>query len=306
MIGWARRYRYLLIALLVIVAWVVVSAVRGGVPEVEVARAEYGSLTLPLAASGLVEARAADVGFKQTGRIVAVYVEEGERIEEGQLLARIFPAATLGVSGGDLGDVIQAPYDGAVVVIYQRAGAVVNPGAPVLRLVETGAEWVTVFAEPEDAARLRRGQKLTCRAGGYLSQPLPITVEEVGREAVPRPDLPASSRQVRVRCKPAGLGFPLPPGAEVDVDGEIPLLAHGLLLPANAVMHDGGENAVWVVQAGDTVQRRKVMIGPNNFDRIAITEGLKPGETVVVMGKENLQAGQRVRPKAMAAPEAQP
>jgi len=63
---------------------------------------------------------------------------------------------------------------------------------------------------------------------------------------------------------------------------------------------------VWVVQGDGTVQRRTVQIGPNNFDRIAITEGLKVGETVVVMGKENLRAGQRVRTKPMAPAEAQP
>ncbi|MCE5237491.1 efflux RND transporter periplasmic adaptor subunit [bacterium] len=306
MIRWAGRYRYLLLALALAMAWLVVSALRGHVPRVEVARAETGSLSLPLAASGLVEARAADLGFKRTGRLVDVYVEEGNRVERGQLLARILPAAAFGVTGGDLGDVIQAPYDGAVVVIYRRAGAVVNPGEAVLRVVETGAAWVTVFAEPEDAARLRRGQRLTCRAGGYLSQPFAMTVSEIGREAVPRPDLPASSRQVRVRCDPVEASFPLPPGAEVDVDGEILLLARGLLIPTNAVVHEGGEEAVWVVQADDTVQRRAVTIGPNNFDRIAIAGGLQSGETVVVTGKENLRAGQRVRPQAMASSEARP
>lgn len=301
-----RRYRYLLLAAVVAAALLVLNAVRGRLPQVEVAPAQYGSLTLPVAAAGLVEARAADIGFKETGRIVEVYVEEGARVRRDQLLARILPGASLAPAGGDLGDVIQAPWHGSVVVVYRRAGAVVQPGEPVLRLVETGAEWVTVFIEAEDAVYLQPGHSLYCRAGGYLSQPQRIVITDIGREAVPRPDLPASSRQVRVRCQPADPAFSLPPGTEVDVDGEIPLLSRGLLIPAAAVVHEGVSHFVWVVSADNTVGRREVKIGPNNFDRIAITSGLKAGEHVAVSGKDQLREGRRVRPLPLAQPEAKP
>ena len=295
--GIVRRYRAVLLIAAIIVVLVVANSLRARLPEVEVAQAHTGSLTLPLAASGLVEARSADLSFKETGRLVELYAEEGERVQQSQLLARIFPAPSPIPTGGDLADVIQAPWDGAVVVIYQRPGAVVNPGTPVLRLVESGAAWVTVFAESEDAVYLQRGQKLACRAGGYLSEPQTIVVQEVGREAVPRPDLPASSRQVRVRCQPADASFALPAGTEVDVDGEIPLLAKGLLIPANAVVRQGAKDSVWVVKPGGVVTEREVSIGRNNFDLIAITQGLQAGDTVVVGGKENLREGQRVRTK---------
>lgn len=299
MAGWIRRHRVLVIIIVLVVVLVIVRAVRGNTPEVEVARAEYGGLTLPIAASGLVEARSSDLGFKSTGRLVEVYVNEGERVAQDQLLARIYPSASLGPATADLGDVIRAPFSGSVVVIYRRPGAVVNPGEPVLRVVESGAEWVTAFVEAEDALILQPGQRLTCRAGGYLSQPFPIIVTEIGREAVPRPDLPASARQVRVRCRPADQSFNLPAGTEVDVDGVIPLLRRGLLIPTNAVVHRGTENFVWLVGGDDTVSRRDVQIGRNNFEQIAIEGGLQAGDTVVVSGKETLAEGQQVRTRPM-------
>jgi RND family efflux transporter MFP subunit len=202
---------------------------------------------------------------------------------------RLAPGA-LGV-----GDVIQAPYDGTVVTIYERTGAVVSPGQPVLRLVAAHAPWVTVFVEAEDAALLRPGQRLQCRAGGYLSRAWELRVEQVGREAVPRPDLPGSARQVRVRCAVLEPAFPLAPGAEVDVDGSLPVLDSALLLPATAVVHEGEEEWVWLVDEQGAVRRRPVRLGPNNFELIQIREGLQPGETVVVHGKEGLEEGQRVR-----------
>lgn len=301
---WISRYRYLFLALLLIVAVLVIRAVRGRVPEVEVAQAGFGSLTLPIAASGLIEAEAADLGFKKTGRVISLYVKEGDHVKRGQLLARIFPSSSLSPATDSTGETIQAPWDGYVVIVYRHPGAVINPGEAALRLVSSGSQWVTVFAEAEDAVHLQRGQKLLARAGGYLSQPEPIVVTEIGEEAVPRPDLPASSRQVRVRCKATSLSFALPPGTEVDVDGEIPLLSHGLLIPTNAVVHSGVSDFVWVMQPDRRVTRREVAIGPNNFDLIAITSGLQSGDRVVVNGKEQLREGRRVRVRPLPPPEA--
>ncbi|MEN6546778.1 MAG: efflux RND transporter periplasmic adaptor subunit [Armatimonadia bacterium] len=301
---WIRRYRYPFLALLLIVTLLAIRAVRGRLPEVEVAQARFGSLTSPIAASGLVEAQAADVGFKKTGRLIRLYVSEGDHVQRDQHLARIFPSASLSPAADDVGEVIQAPWDGFVVVIYLHPGAVVNPGQAVLRLVEAGTQWVTVFVEPEDAAHMQPGQRLSARAGGYLSEPQPIIVTRIGKEAVPRPDLPVSSRQVRVQCKPTSLSFSLPPGTEVDVDGEIPLLSRGLLIPTDAVVHRGADNFVWVVRPDHTVTRRMVSIGPNNFDLIAITSGLEADTEVVVNGKEGLREGRRVRTRPMSPPEA--
>lgn len=301
----ARWPRYALLAVLLL-ALLAIRAQRERQPEVEVAPARFDRLTLPLAASGLVEGRAADLGFKETGLLVRLYVSEGERVQRGQPLARIHPSTALVPFTDSEGEVIQAPEDGFVVVLYRHPGAVVNPGEPVLRLVQAGALWITAFVEAEDAVLLRSGQPLTCRAGGYLSPPLTMVVTSVGQEAVPRPDLPASSRQVRVRCAPKDLSFSLPPGTEVDVDGQIPLCGRALVIPANALVHRDGAEAVWVVRPGGTVTQRPVAVGPNNFALVALTRGLAEGETVVVEGKEGLREGQRVRTRPLPPLEAQP
>lgn len=284
-------------AAVVVVALIAAAHVRGRIPEVSVAEAQVGAMTLRIAASGLVEADSADLSFQGAGRIAEVYVQEGDRFARTDLLARLMP---VGAPPGTLGavDVIQAPYDGRVVAVYRRVGAVVQPGQPVLRVVSHAATWVVAFIESDDAMHLRAGHRLRCRAGGYLSQPWDLTVEEVGAEAVPRPDMPGSSHQVRVRCAPDNPAFPIPAGTEVDVDGEIPLVERGLLIPTAAVVQLGVEDIVWVLRNGH-VERRSVTVGPNNFNFIEIREGLRPGETVVVQGKEDLTEGDRVRTRPM-------
>lgn len=191
-------------------------------------------------------------------------------------------------------DVIQSPYDGTVVNIYRREGSVVAPGEPVIRLVSTGKPWVTAFVDSEDASYIRRGTTLQCRAGGYLSEPWDIVVRAVGREAVPRQDLAGSARQVRLRCDPVSPAFPLSPGTEVDIDGEVPLVGSAVLIPTSAVVREGARDWVWILES-DRVHRREVRLGPNNFHLIQIVDGVRPGDQVVVHGKEGLSDGQRVK-----------
>ncbi|UCC67571.1 MAG: efflux RND transporter periplasmic adaptor subunit [Armatimonadota bacterium] len=298
MIDWIKRHRWFLLVAGVLIAVLVITRAAGRHPRVMVAEARTGPLYLRIAASGLVENDSADLAFQAGGKIVRLYVREGDRVAATDLLARASGLAGSRV-GVPAGDVIQAPYDGTVVNVYLREGAVAAPGQPVLRLVSSAKPWVTAFIDGEDASHLSPGQKLECRARGYLSEPWEIVVRAVGKEAVPRRDLPGSSRQVRVRCDVAGPAFPLAPGTEVDIDTEVPLVDRGILVPAAAVVHEGMDDWVWVVEDG-AVHRREVELGPNNFDLVHLPRGLEPGELVVVTSKQDLTEGRRV--KAELAP----
>jgi len=299
---WLWRRKWWVLAALVLLSLCGWGQLRASVHQVFTADAVRGPLDLEIAASGLVEAPAADLGFRGSGQTVDLSVDEGDRVAASQSLARIARYDPL-TSRADSGDVIRAPYDGRIVEVYQRHGAVVGAGVPVLRITADKGAWVTAFVESEDALYLAGGNPLKCRVGGYLSEPWPITVEEVGSEAVQRRDLVGSARQVRVRCRIDVPSTAPPAGTEVDVDGHVRLLADGVLVPAGAVVHDGPDDRVWVVEGG-AARRRDVTIGRNNFDQIEIRTGIQPGETVVVRGKPGLVDGMRVRAKPMP-PEAE-
>lgn len=288
----AKRSRWIG-ALLVAAAIVFALRSRDELPAVTVVPAETGALTLPIAASGKVDGVASDLGFGISGRISDVYVNEGQEIAVEQTLARIEPVGGF-MDGGPGSDVIRAPYDGWVVAVYHRQGSCAAQGVPVLRVVKRERPWVTAFIDAEDAAYLHRGDGFTCRAGGYLARPWRLEATEIGREAVPREDVPGSARQVRVRMKPLDLDFALAVGTPVDVDGEVDLVGRALLVPASAIVRENGKSHVWVVDGG-TVSRREVTTGPNNFRQIVIAEGLREGEQVVVEHKTDLKDQQRVK-----------
>jgi multidrug efflux system membrane fusion protein len=62
---------------------------------------------------------------------------------------------------------------------------------------------------------------------------------------------------------------------------------------------------VYVVQPDNTVALRNVTLGPLDGQRQAISEGLKPGETVVTDGTDRLRPGSQVE-VASARPEIKP
>jgi multidrug efflux pump subunit AcrA (membrane-fusion protein) len=294
---WLKRWKWIVFAVALAAVAIVAVQVRGRLHEVKVAGAFTGPLTLRIAASGLVETDSVELGFQTSGRITAINVKEGDAVTESDVLAWIDPGTSMPATLG-VGDVIQAPYDGTVVEVRLKVGAVVSPGVPVIRLVSARMPWVTAFIDSEDAVHLRPGHKLKCRAGGYLSEAFDLAVASVGREAVPREGFPGASKLVRVRCDVASPRFPLTPGTEVDVDGEVSLVADAILVPTAAVVHEGPNDRVWVVE-GSRVQQREVEVGPNNFDLIQIRSGIQPGEEVVVNGKDGLSEGQRVRVSPM-------
>ena len=288
-----RRHRLLLLVVVAAIAVLAAFLARPRGHRVLVADAFVGTLDLRIAASGLVEADGADLSFAGNGRITSIAVEEGQAVSRSQALAWLEPVGSLPGADGVV-DAIRAPYDGTVVDIYLRAGSVVVAGQAVLRIVSSEGTWVTAFIESEDAMQLQPGQRLRCRAGGYLSRPWGVVVRAVGKEALPRQNLQGSARQVRVRCQPVNPAFPIPPGTEVDIDGDVPLAADAVLVPTNAVVRDGPHDYVWVAD-GSRVHRREVEIGPNNFDLIQVHSGLAAGETVVTEGKQGLAEGDRAR-----------
>jgi multidrug efflux system membrane fusion protein len=70
---------------------------------------------------------------------------------------------------------------------------------------------------------------------------------------------------------------------------------HGAtLIPQAGVQRGAPGTYVYVVNADQTVSVRKVTLGPGDATNLSITEGLKPGEKVVVDGADKLKDGAKV------------
>ena len=67
------------------------------------------------------------------------------------------------------------------------------------------------------------------------------------------------------------------------------------LVPIAAVQRGVPGTFVYLVKPDDTVAAQPVSLGPSGNQRVAVTKGLEPGQTVVVDGTDRLRDGARIR-----------
>jgi membrane fusion protein (multidrug efflux system) len=77
--------------------------------------------------------------------------------------------------------------------------------------------------------------------------------------------------------------------------------AKALLIPQPALVESQIGRQVFVVNAQNKVEVRKVEIGPAYQQQWVVTKGLKKGETVIVSGTQKVRPKMTVTPKPYAA-----
>jgi RND family efflux transporter MFP subunit len=77
-----------------------------------------------------------------------------------------------------------------------------------------------------------------------------------------------------------------------------------LILPAQAVVQNGDQSYVLVVDATNHVEKRNVTLGIQTSNRVEITSGLQAGDNVIAAGQTGYQPGEVVSPHAAFIPTA--
>ena len=186
--------------------------------------------------------------------------------------------------------ILGAPFAGRVAAVHRDPGAVVQPGEPILRLVEAGAleAWVGVpagLAPPPLGAELQVHGPAGPTAG-RLTAVLPV--------------LDAATRTATwVVTLDEALEGALP-GAVVRLGVSHSAEGGGVWLPLSALAQ--GQGPVWsclvaVPRDGAfVVERRLVEVVELDGERVLVRGALARGEAVVAAGTARVVPGQRVRP----------
>ncbi len=183
--------------------------------------------------------------------------------------------------GGKGGSVeIRTPLSGTVLEVNAVAGALVEDGAPLFRVVDATTLWLSAQVPEIDQARIPGV------SGAWFSLPGVTDPVEVGADAVV-----TRGGAVDPRARTVNVVFAVEnPHGRLRVGARVQ--AHLLegqpvrvpTVPASAVLFDVGTPVVFVQTGGESFERRRVQTGIRDGDRIEITEGLKVGDRVVVRG----------------------
>jgi RND family efflux transporter MFP subunit len=85
----------------------------------------------------------------------------------------------------------------------------------------------------------------------------------------------------------------LKPGMLADIKLITRTMNDVVTIPGDAIIERDGESVVFVVD-GNTASRRKLSVSERIGDRVVITDGVNPGEFLVVVGQHGLSDGNKV------------
>ncbi|MDO5643261.1 MAG: efflux RND transporter periplasmic adaptor subunit [Paracoccus sp. (in: a-proteobacteria)] len=184
---------------------------------------------------------------------------------------------------------LTAPFDGVISAVFENAGAVVNAGTPIVTLSDTVTQEAVIDLPEAALSGLPVGTGVTIR---LEADPATVTTGHVSR-IEPLADAATRTRRVYLAMDETA-DFRLNSlirAQRADATGSY------LSLPASAIAGTDDAPAVWVVtRDGETahVSERRVVIAPGLDSLARITEGISPGEEVVVRGAHSLTEGQPV------------
>lgn len=172
---------------------------------------------------------------------------------------------------------VRAPYSGVVGLRQISLGAYVSPSTPITTLRATHPLRLD-FAVPEQfAALVRSGQRVSFRVQG---QTRTYSATVIASE----PAISAETRSLKVRASVAeSAQTTLAPGMFAEVSLQLQSRNDALLIPAQAIVPKSRDKIVFVSRNGQAVPTL-VKTGTRQADRVEITEGLRPGDTIAVTG----------------------
>ena len=187
---------------------------------------------------------------------------------------------------------VVAPFDGVVDARRVEPGEQVNPGQPMLRVVDTPTLKARAGVPERYAAEVQVGAQVRVRFKAYGLEPRTGAVSYVGLTIDPK----TRTFPVEVRLEnPDGRLKPEMVARLQLTRGRLPA---ALVVPQNAVLLSESGRSVFVVEPDATgalvARRRAVVLGPRAEGRAVIAQGLRPGDRVVVLGQASLTEGDRV------------
>jgi membrane fusion protein (multidrug efflux system) len=194
---------------------------------------------------------------------------------------------------------ILAPFNGQLGIRQVNLGQTLREGDPIVVLQSLDPIFVD-FSLPEQQVALVRTRLPLKVTGDALPG---VTVE--GLITAISPQVDAETRSIKAQATVANRGGMLRPGMFVNVAVELPERRKVLLIPATAVLYAPYSDSVFVIEenkGGKMLRQQFVRLGEKRGDFVAVTEGLKEGETIVSTGVFKLRNGQQVTVDNTLAP----
>ena len=194
---------------------------------------------------------------------------------------------------------ITAPFDGVVTQRFANLGALMQAGTtstqatPLVRLSDENLFRLVIPVPESDVKFIHVGDPVAVRVPALNN----LTVRgKVARFSI---DVSAATRTMHTEVDIPNVDGKLIPGAYAEADITLANNPAAVVVPLQAIDHQGDQTSVMVVDPDNRIQIKQVTIGLQMPDYVAIASGLVAGQQGVVSDRSGLKAGQTIKPKPL-------
>ncbi len=210
---------------------------------------------------------------------------------------------------------LRAPFAGRLGIRLVDLGQFINAGTPVVTLQALDPIYVDFYLPQQSISQLKVGQQVTAKVDAF---PKDVFSGEI---AAISPEVDAATRNVQIRATLKNPDHRLLPGMYATVDVASGAPQRYVTLPQTAITYNSYGNTVFLIEEKgrgpdgkpQLVARQSfINTGPTRGDQVAVLDGIKEGDTVVVAGQFKLRNGvpvvidNSVKPTADASPNLPP
>jgi len=192
---------------------------------------------------------------------------------------------------------VTAPLSGIIVWRYADTGALIQAGTasdtqslPLVKLSQSSLLRLRLPV-PEDAVSyIHEGAEVN------------VTVDAIHRTLVGKVarftrDVSLATGTMETEIDVENNDLSLTPGMYANTTLELERMNNVLLIPVQAVIRNGNQTSVLIVDRGGRVQARNVALGMQGTTLVEVKGGLSEGDKVITGGQSNYQQGEVVRPR---------
>lgn len=266
-----------------------------------------GDIVRQIEASGTIAgARQADLAFATSGKVKRVFVEVGQFVEAGQVLAemdstqqelalvRAQNAYELALISGtpnaqreaelDLelartnleNTAIRAPFSGVVTAVNIEEGEHASANSPVISLLDNSVFYANIAVDELDMSQIKLGQAAIVKVDALGGIPLRGTVWQIGMIAQSSGGITTVPVTIRIEDSAPDLRV----GYSASVIIEVERAENVLKVPVEAVVRQGPRSFVTVIRNGERMPV-EVVTGITDGLEVEIVSGLEPTDEIV-------------------------
>ncbi|MEW6306085.1 MAG: efflux RND transporter periplasmic adaptor subunit, partial [Verrucomicrobiota bacterium] len=195
---------------------------------------------------------------------------------------------------------VYAPFKGVLGARSISPGLVITRNTPLTWVIDLDPVKVEVNVPERFLSQLRIGQTVELNVAAFPGRKFKGEVYFIA------PFVDTNTRTALVKARIPNPEFELKPGMFASLELTLTIKEQAVVIPEVALNQvlDGSRATIYVVDASQTVQLRKVALGVRLAGLVEVTEGLQAGENVVVEGVQKIGPGSKVKaaPKGAADP----